>query len=369
MAAVDILIEGAAEAWRAAILRDGGLFDFVSVRANGDGAEGEIYLGRVVRVLSGLGGAFVEIGLERPALLEIGKTPPREGDIVMVQLAEPATRRKAARVSRRIALAGRFFVLLPGDDGVTLSKTLAVTPEQRKAINAVTQPPRPGEGLIVRTAAADAPEASLRADLDGLRVRWQAIEGRRAALSNPPARLHHTLPVERLVSELAWFTIGDIVVDSKATAKTLATVAPELADRLTINTERDPLFARHDIADTLADLDSITVALPSGGALTIEPTEALTAIDVDSGTATDAKLRLTTNLEAAREIARQIRLRDLLGVIVVDFIRQDPHVDRDRVLTELRARTKDDRRAVMVLGYTAAGHVELLRTRRGAKEK
>ncbi len=175
-------------------------------------------------------------------------------------------------------------------------------------------------------------------------------------------------PAERLVRELASFTVGEVVTDSKATAKTLAQLAPEFADRITVNTERAPLFARHEIADTLADLDSVTVALPSGGALTIEPTEALTAIDVDSGAASDAKLRLTTNLEAAREIARQIRLRDLLGVIVVDFIRQEPHVDRDRVLTELRARTKDDRRTVMVLGYTAAGHVELLRTRRGAKE-
>jgi Rne/Rng family ribonuclease len=103
--------------------------------------------------------------------------------------------------------------------------------------------------------------------------------------------------------------------------------------------------------------------------LTIEATAALTAIDVDSGASTDAKLRLTTNLEAAREIARQIRLRDIFGVIVVDFIRLEPHVDRNRVLTELRAATADDRRHVTVFGYTAAGHVELLRTRRGAKDK
>jgi Rne/Rng family ribonuclease len=159
------------------------------------------------------------------------------------------------------------------------------------------------------------------------------------------------------------------VTDSKATAKAFAAAAPGLAERIIVNTERAPLFARHDIADTLADLAAAGVALPSGGALTIEPTEALTAIDVDSGTATEAKLRLTTNLEAAREIARQLRLRDLLGVIVVDFIRQDPHVDRDRVLAELRVATRDDRRAVSVLGYTAAGHVELLRTRRGARDK
>ncbi len=186
MAAVSLLIDGGTDTWRAAILRDGQLFDVVSVRADGSGAEGDLYLGRVVRVLPGLGGAFVEIGLDRPALLEIRKTPPREGDIVTVQLVEPATRRKAARVSRRIALAGRFFVLLPGDEGVTLSKALAAAPEQLKVINTVTAPRRAGEGLIVRTAAADAPEERLRVDLDSLRARWQAIETRRAAASTRP---------------------------------------------------------------------------------------------------------------------------------------------------------------------------------------
>ncbi len=367
MAAVDILVEGGAEGWRAAILCNDQLFDVVSARTDGKGVEGDIYLGRVVRVLPGMGGAFVEIGLERPALMEIRKTAPREGDIVTVQLVEPATRRKAARASQRIALAGTFLVLLPGDAGVAVSKQIAQQgqPHLAKTLHLDLA----GEGVIVRTAASGVDEALLKAEHESLRARWKAIEARRAELSGPPATLYRTPPVERLLAELAGFDVRTIVADSKATAKTLAVASPGLADRITVNTERAALFARHDIADALADLESAAVALPSGGALTIEPTEALAAIDVDSGTATDAKLRLTTNLEAAREIARQLRLRDILGVIVVDFIRLEPHVDRDRVLTELRVATQDDRRNVRVLGYTAAGHVELLRTRRGAKDK
>lgn len=369
MAIDEILIEATPAVWRAAIIEKGRLIDLVVAANDARGAEGDIYLGRVVRVLPGMGGAFVEIGLERPALLETKRTPPREGEIVTVQLVEPAVGRKGARVSRRIAIAGTYLVLLPDDDGVALSKQIEESRQQADIVNALRSTRQPGEGLIVRTAALGIDEAPLQAELQTLRARWQTIISRREAASGPPAILYQEPPEARLATELASFDAGAIIVDSAAASRALAAAASGLAARIAVNKERSALFERYDVADVLAELSATNVALPSGGALTIEATAALTAIDVDSGASTDAKLRLTTNLEAAREIARQIRLRDIFGVIVVDFIRLEPHVDRNRVLTELRAATADDRRHVTVFGYTAAGHVELLRTRRGAKDK
>lgn len=369
MAADEILIEATPAAWRAAIIEKGRLIDLVVAPSDGRGAEGDIYLGRVARVLPGMGGAFVEIGLERPALLETKRTPPREGEIVTVQLVEPAVGRKGARVTRRIAIAGTYLVLLPDDDGVALSKQIEEFREQAHIVNALRLARQPGEGLIVRTAALGVDEAPLQAELGELRARWQAIVARREAASGPPTMLYKEPPEARLAAELSSFEAGAIIADSALTSRALAAAAPGLAARIAVNKERTALFERYDIADRLAELGTAIVALPSGGALTIEATAALTAIDVDSGASTDAKLRLTTNLEAAREIARQIRLRDIFGVIVVDFIRLEPHLDRNRLLTDLRAATRDDRRTVTVFGYTAAGHVEMLRVRRGAKDK
>jgi ribonuclease G len=369
MAVDEILIEATPTAWRAAIIEKSRLIDLVVAVNDGRGVEGDIYLGRVVRVLPGMGGAFVEIALERPALLETKRTPPREGEIVTAQLVEPAVGRKGARVSRRIAIAGTYLVLLPGDDGVALSKQIEDPRQHAPIVNALRSARQPGEGLIVRTAALGVDEAALQAELQTLRARWQTIISRRDTASSPPAILYQEPPEARLATELASFETGAIIVDSAATSRALATAAPGLTARITVNKERTALFERYDIADRLTELGAANVALPSGGALTIEATAALTAIDIDSGASTDAKLRLTTNLEAAREIARQIRLRDIFGVIVVDFIRLEPHVDRNRVLTELRVAIQDDRRNVTVFGYTAAGHVEMLRVRRGAKDK
>jgi ribonuclease G len=369
MAIDEILIEVTPSAWRAAIIEKGRLIDLVVATNDGRGVEGDIYLGRVTRVLPGMGGAFVEIGLERPALLETKRAPPREGEIVTVQLVEPAVGGKGARVSRRIAIAGTYLVLLPDDEGVALSKQIEESRQQARVVDALRQMRQPGEGLIVRTAAMGVEQALLEAELATLRARWQAIVARREAASGPPAILYQEPPEARLTMELASFETGSIIVDNAATSRTLVTAAPGLAARIAVNKERTALFERYNVADVLAELGAASVTLPSGGSLTIEATAALTAIDVDSGASTDAKLRLTTNLEAAREIARQIRLRDIFGVIVVDFIRLEPHVDRNRVLTDLRAATNDDRRNVTVFGYTATGHVELLRTRRGAKDK
>jgi ribonuclease G len=359
----EILIEAGTDAWRAAVISDKQLFDLVRAPIGAKGVEGDIYLGRVVRVLPGMGGAFVEVGLDRPALMEIRKTPPREGDVVTVQLVEPATQRKAARVARRIALAGAYLVLLPEDAGLTVSKKLK-TPRRSQVTGHALDLDLAGEGLIVRTAAEQAPKDALRAEHDSLRARWQQIDARRTATANPPATLYQTPPAERLLNDLAWYEHGRIVADTKTTARVLAEVAPGLAPRIVVNTDRERLFERYDIADAIADLDAESVALPSGGVITIQALEALTAIDVDSGTNTDAKLRLATNLEAAREIARQIRLRDIRGVIVVDFLRLDAQIDRKRLHTELSARSREERRNVVVYGEGPAGLFEMLRHRR-----
>ena len=252
-----LLIDGGTDAWRAAILSDGQLFDVVSVRADGAGAEGDIYLGRVVRVLPGLGGAFVEIGLDRPALLDIRKTPPREGDIVTVQLVEPATgaRRRACRGASRSPDASSSCS--PATSGVRCRSARG-----RRGARQLTKrgglQRRAGEGLMVRSAAADVTEAccgpsSTACGRAGRRSTLAQRCVRPAGMSAP--RIAGRTAAERIARAV---TVGAIVADSAATRHSALrdggarTCRPHRRQRRSAA----PLFARHDIADALADLES-----------------------------------------------------------------------------------------------------------------
>ncbi len=365
----ELLIEAGPSRVRAAAVIDGRLHDLIASSRRRRGAIGSIYLGRVVRRALGLNAAFVELGLERPALLELGEHGKvGEGAQVTVQIVEEAAGDKAARASRRVSLPGRVMVFLPGGKGVSVSRRIGDARLRERLRGVVRTLLAPGEGAIVRRDAATAAQGALAAELAGLRRAWDDIETR-AASGTPPACLHDT--GDGLIEAFEAFAPSDprrIVVDDRAAARALAAHAglhwPLLAERIEASDPGEALFVRHDVADAIADLEEKAVPLASGGRLIVETTGALCVIDVDTQeSATALRAAFTANFEAAREAARQIRLRDLTGIIVIDFIRMEAGPERAKILNLLKLALATDRRSVEVLGWTRAGLAEIIRSR------
>lgn len=362
----EVLVECKGDCLRAAALTDGELLEFVSEKLRAPDAPGCIYLGRVLGRAPALRGAFVDIGLERPALLDGGEGT-EAGAALPVQVTEAAIQDKGARVSRRLALEGRYTVLLPGGKGVAVSRRIAAV-KRRGLQQAAESLKAPGEGLIVRAAAEAASPEALRADVAALRARWAEIE-RALPDAMPPACLFDNSDgLARLVRRFVAAGVPRFAFDDPLLAKRARATAERLfgvTPGIDIDRKSGALFDRHGIGDVLASLEIPVLRLPSGGRLAIEPTAAVTAIDVDTAEATalGAEGPLRTNLEAAAEIGRQTRLRDLGGVIVVDFVRLKDRAERSRVEAALRRAVAMDRVTVQLLGWTPAGLFEMIRPR------
>ncbi len=367
------------ELW-AALLEDETLRELRVFRASARiGRVGEVILGRIVALKPELPAALVDLGLERPAFLSAEDTAPgagmaalHEGEAIAVQVTKEARADKAVGVSTRLRLAGRFLDLTPGRAGVSAGK--GVPPAERERLVAVLREiAGAGEGFVLRAAASGASPVNLAADAENLRARWRAIEAARAC-ARAPAPLEPTpTPLALLLAAFASAAPESIIIDERAAfAEARGWIArhhPELAERLTLHRERQPVFEHHGVAGDIAAALAPRVPLPDGGALTIELTAAATMIDVDSGGgARGGKAHaaiLAANLAAAREAARQIRLRNLAGPIVIDFVGMRDRRDRDRVGEALAAALADDVDAE-VLGWTRLGHLELVRKRRHA---
>jgi ribonuclease G len=360
----EVLVESSGDRLRAAVIAGGRLVDLLAEPRDRAGRPGNVHLGRVVRVMENLGAAFLDIGLADTVLLDRGKARLAEGQTLLVQIVEPPAGTKGARVSQRIALSGRGVMLLPGARGITASRRLPRDIAQR-LVELAAGLKQADEGLILRTAAADAAGEAIAAEIAALRATWSDIAAR-AERATAPGCLHAEDALVVLLRDVAGLAPRRIVFDDRGCLRAARGHAgrlyPELADRLEF--ADDPLFDRYDVADALAASAEPRVPLMSGGMITVETTAALTAIDVDVGAGPGP---LATNLEAAPEIARQLRLRDVGGLIVVDFVRMGARDESERVLAALRRAVANDRVKLQVLGWTAAGLVELIRPRaRGA---
>ncbi len=361
---------------------------------------GNIYKGRVQNVLPGMQAAFVDIGLDRNAFLFVDdahpgsaldagedapdEAPPRSGasitDLVrsgqeiLVQVVKEPIGTKGARISRGLSLPGRFLVLMPGLDYVGISRRIAAGAE-RERLRAAAGRVRPaGTGLIVRTAAEGVAEGEIEADWRLLTATWQDLMGQ-ARRAKAPAVVYRDLDVVRRVVRDQLSGEVAVVVDRPEQIERIAALlhaaAPTVPPRLAVATPqemRQGLFAARGVDAEIECALARRVPLPSGGYLVIDHTEALTAIDVNTGRyvgeAASARLAdtfLTTNLEAASEIARQLRLRDTGGIIVVDFIDMEPAEHRRRVLSALETACAPDHARPQVLGITALGLVEMTR--------
>jgi Rne/Rng family ribonuclease len=350
---------------RAALSEDDEPVELRVVRAGPALRVGDIVLGRIVALEPALPAARVEIGLERPAFLDAEDAVPgqglaglHEGEAVLVQVTKEARADKATAVSLRPRLGGAVLDYVPGGTTEIAARSLDAATRTR-LLAAVASFARPGEGFRLRAASAAASADALAADAEALRLRWRAIEATRGA-ARPPARLEaDEPPVAALLATLMPPLPDLIAIDDRAgfaaARSWLLRHHPDCAPRLEI---RDGLHEA--MAAMIEPALTPRVALACGGAITIEATAAATMIDVDSGGAA----AMTANLEAARAAARQIRLRNIAGPIVIDFIAMPGRGQRERVAAALGRALDSDPAEPELLGWTRLGHVEMARKRR-----
>ena len=373
----EILIESDHGRDRLALAEDGKLLE---IYADQDGGrlQGRIYLGRVMNVLPGMQAAFVDIGLEKHGFLPTEDFPPREdgkplrnGQEIVVQVIKDIGGEKGPRLTGKIALPGRYMVLLPGGDDVGVSHKIEDAGERDRLRRIAESFRREGSGLIVRTAAQDAGEDSLRQDAGRLYALWESLL-RKAECGKAPALLFRdeTLAAAA-VRDMMNDGVDALYADSEALyeeARSMAEICcPQWLSRVRRWDGPGPLFEAKHINYQITEAISRKVWLKSGGYLVIDPTEALTVIDVNSGKYVGKDsledTAFAVNCEAALEIARQLRLRDVGGIIVIDFIDMERPEKREALLEALREALRDDPSRVHVEGITSLGLVEMTRKR------
>jgi ribonuclease E len=356
-----------------------------------DSIDGNIYLGRVQNVLPGMEAAFIDIGTPKNGVLyrgdvafdktdvESGGGKPKiermlkNGQMILVQVTKNPIAHKGARLTQEVSLAGRFLVMVPGEpDTYGISKRLP--DDERKRLRKILDEIRPSDaGLIVRTAAEGATRDELERDVRRLRNQWEQIS---QVANGNKAKLVYQEPdlVLRLIREEFTKEYRGIVIDDprlyEETRGYVEAIAPELAERVEFyDTEEEglPIFERFHVSEQLLKALDRKVWLPSGGSLIIERTEALTVIDVNTGkNVGKSNLEETVfknNLEAAEEIARQLRLRDIGGIIVIDFIDMEIKANRDEVMRVFRDALARDKTRTQAFEMSELGLVEMTRKR------
>ena len=398
----EILVNVTPQETRVAVLAAGQVQELIVERAASRGLVGNIYMGKVARVLPGMQSAFVEIGLERAAFLHVadiwehrkpasgnnagnggesGKPESlkpiekilAEGQPLMVQVLKDSIGSKGARLSTQLSVAGRLLVYLPQDPHIGISQRIedeagrAVLREKLKEL----MPPDENGGFILRTLAEGASSGELRADIDYLRSLWRDIRERSLG-AQPPKLLYQDLSLaQRVLRDMVSEGTTAVRVDSRENHQKLDAFAqaymPALRARLQHYTGERPLFELYNVEQEIEKALARRVDLKSGGTLVIDQTEAMTTVDVNTGGFVGQRnfndTVFKTNLEAAQAIARQLRLRNLGGIIVVDFIDMDSAEHRAAVLEEFRRALARDRTRMTVSGFTALGLVEMTRKR------
>jgi ribonuclease G len=385
----EILVNVTPQETRVAVLAAGQVQELVIERAASRGLVGNIYVGKVVRVLPGMQSAFVNIGLERAAFLHVAdmlehrkadgdaaKPIERllaEGQPLLVQVLKDPMGGKGARLSTQLSVAGRLLVYLPQDPHIGISQRIE-DEAGRAALRQKLMEQIPAEekgGFILRTLAEGARAEELRADIEYLRQLWRDIHESSLG-AQPPKLVYQDLSLaQRVLRDMTSDATAVVRIDSRENHQKLDAFAqaymPALRPKLEHYTGERPLFELHNVEQEIEKALARRVELKSGGTLVIDQTEAMTTIDVNTGGYVGNRkfddTVFKTNLEAAQTIARQLRLRNLGGIIVVDFIDMDSEQHRAAVLEEFRRALARDRTRMTVSGFTALGLVEMTRKR------
>ncbi len=438
----EIVINVAANETRIAITEDGRLAELFVETANKEKMIGDIYLGRVAKVMPGIKAAFIDLGLqqdgflhfsdignrfeeytamigdeeeeeqrsEKPASVAVEETaesfggapaapqtsgyphqrehpsdrpeprPPQapsrdvqlvKGQEIIVQIIKEPVAKKGVRVTSEVSLAGRFLVLLPFDGKIGISKKISSFKEKRRLRKIVQGFLPEGFGVIIRTVAEGKEDESLKKDLEDLVKTWRKIE-EMVKTEKAPALLYKDMATtSSVIRDLFSNEVSRVVVDGKSLYREIRAyiqyTSPQLTDKIELHKDRQPIFDKYGIEKELEASLSRKVWLKSGGYIIIEPTEAMVVVDVNSGRYAAKKEQelnsLRTDLEAAREICRQLRLRDIGGIIVCDFIDLEDEKNKRKVFEELKKEFRRDRAKVTVLPMTEFGLVQITRQR------
>ena len=388
----EILINVTPNEVRAALLENGVLQEVHIERAARRGVISNIYNGRVSRVLPGMQAAFIDIGLQRTAFLHVSdivrpqngepeeeelpniRDLVKEGSDVLVQVVKDPLGNKGARLTTFITLPSRYLVLLPNGDSVGISARIEDEEERerlREAVGGLLEDANLECGAIVRTVAEGADTAELRADLEFLVKLWSVVQ-ERCSKSPVKGLIHEDLSLPlRVLRDLVTSDVDNILVDSKpdyeAMQEFAETFLPPVAPMLELYQHRRPIFDLHGIEDDIRKALDRSIPLKSGGYLIFDQTEAMTTIDVNTGGYVGHRnLEETiyrTNLEAAVAIARQLRLRNLGGIIIIDFIDMEEPEHRDNVLQLLEQSLATDHARHQISPVSPLGLVEMTRKR------
>jgi ribonuclease G len=386
----EILINVTPQETRVAMLEQGVVQELHIERSSARGLVGNIYVGRVARVLPGMQSAFVEIGLERAAFLHIADiwehrqnshghdSKPierilHEGQSLLVQVIKDPIGTKGARLSTQVSLAGRLLVYLPQDSHIGISQRIEDEAERESLRGKLQQllPEGLAGGFIIRTMAETATERELQNDIEYLTKLWGDLTAKSGTLPVPSLIYQDLNLAQRVLRDMATEESVRILVDSRETYQRILDFAEQytqtIVERIHHYSGERPLFDLNGVEDEIEKALARRVELKSGGYLIIDQTEAMTTIDVNTGGFVGGRsfddTIFKTNLEAAQVIARQLRLRNLGGIIIIDFIDMENPDHRAAVLEELNKALDRDRTRLTVNGFTQLGLVEMTRKR------
>jgi len=381
----EILANTNFEETRIAIIEDGRLAELLWERQNAQSIVGNIYKGQIENVLPGISSAFVNIGFDKNAYLYISdvlgergapidKTLKR-GRPIMIQVAKEAIGTKGMKVTMDVSLPGRFLVFTPFQTEIGLSKHIAEGEERKRLsgiIEKLSKEHLNGKGVVVRTEAEGANEEELEREVKYLAATWSSVQAKFE--SDPaPALLHKdlnlALQVARdILSEDIYVYMLDNKQMHKQVIEFVERISPEVANRVQRYEAKTPIFKAFNLEEEIEKLRKIKVPLPNGGSIIVQEAESLCAIDVNTGRFTGSKSQedtvTQTNIEAAKEVAHQIRLRNIGGIIVVDFIDMRKASNRNRVMECFGAAVKRDRAKIRILPITRLGLIEMTRERK-----
>ena len=405
----EIIINASLSETRIALLEDKQLVEVMVERPEAVRRVGDIYKGRVNAVLPGMQAAFVDLGLEKSAFLHASDLTPSETDFddlfededevedrrggggrgrreepvprieealkkgqeLLVQITKEPIGTKGPRVTTQVSLPGRFLVLMPGHEHIGVSRKIEDRGERARLKTLIREIRPKDSGVIVRTVGAEQGKREFQSDIRYLEQLWAKIT-KQSQRSKAPALLHQEMEFTTgLIRDIFNEDVDQLVIDSpeehKSILKYLATYAPELRPRVKLYKGDAPIFDHFEIESEIEKAMERKVWLKKGGYITIDQTEALVAIDVNTGRFTGKKSQeetiVKTNLEAVAEIARQLRLRDLGGIIVLDFIDMEDEGNRKQVSDLLRQHLKRDRSRTKSFAVSELGLIEMTRQR------
>ncbi|MFN3813031.1 MAG: Rne/Rng family ribonuclease [Aquificaceae bacterium] len=336
----------------------------------------DLFVGKVKKVVKGMDGVFVDIGLDKEAYLPVKPTcrigeevkPPKVGESMVVQVVREPIGEKGAKLTNNIKLVGKYVVYLP--TGTDIKYSLRLSKEDKERLKSIVSEMDPSGGLIFRTCSSYASKEDLLKDIESLRDLWQKVSKRSKAMRKPGLLLREYPCYIRAIRDY-WYEIGKIVVDDpyvwSGIVSFLEEFEPSLVNKVVYTKDTAAYINKYRIHDLFRKMLSKYVWLRGGGYIVIDRTEAMTVIDVNSGEPcgeSHEENAVNTNLEAAEEIAKQIILRDIGGIIVIDFIDMKKQENKDLVLKKFQETLGDELSCINIYGFTKLGLLEMARKKR-----